>query len=68
MNKLRIILYTGELSYKTNKKTARSAFEEWVDKIESLGLYDIPIIKDFIKAHNAHLLDENGSIIDSLHK
>ena len=68
MNTLKIILYTGELSYKTNKKTADKAFNEWADKIKSLGLYDISIVKDFIKADNAHLFDESGRIIDSLHE
>lgn len=68
MNELRIILYDYELSYKTNQKTADKAFEEWADKIRSLGLYDVPIVKDFIQAYNAHLLDEDGRIIDSLHE
>lgn len=67
MNTLKIILYDGELNYKTNQKTVNKAFDEWADKIKSLGLYDIPIVKDFIQAYNAHLFDENGSFIDSLH-
>lgn len=65
MNKLRIILYTGELrDCKTDKETALSAYEDWREKTEALGIH----IEDFnVKVKNALLLDEDSFIIDSMY-